>query len=111
GEAHLVSDEIAELGAELLRDARRDRARRDAPGLGMTDEAMLAAPDVETDLRQLCGLARAGGAGDDHHGIRTDRIADLAGVTRHRQLLGIRDRRPAQCALRAALDRTGEALP
>ncbi len=47
GEADLVADRAAELGLQLLRDARRDRARGDAPRLGVADQAGDAAPEFE----------------------------------------------------------------
>ena len=66
GEADRVADGLAELGAELLGDALGDGAGGDAAGLGVADHAPDAAAELEADLRQLGGLARAGLAGDDH---------------------------------------------
>ena len=51
GEAHLVADRLADARAELLRDARRDRARGDAPRLRVADQPALAAAGGEADLR------------------------------------------------------------
>src|SRR5439155_20353320 len=71
-EAHLAADQAAELGAELLGDARRGRACRDAPRLRMADAARLVAAHLEQHLRQLGGLSRAGLAADDHHRTSLD---------------------------------------
>ena len=84
GEAHLVADDLPELGLQLLGDARRRRARRDAPRLGVADHAVDAAPELQADLRQLRGLARAGLAADDHHLV--SRIA--AAISSRRALTG-----------------------
>ena len=84
-EAHLVADAVAELGAELLGDARRDRARGDAPRLGVADARARRDPRLEQDLRQLRGLARAGLAADDDDRMRVDRRADLVAPRVDRQ--------------------------
>ena len=75
--ADFVADDSAELGLELLGDARRDRACRDAPRLRVADDAGGAAPHLEQDLRDLRGLARPGFAADDHDRMRLNRPADL----------------------------------
>ena len=61
GEPHLVADQVAELGAELLGDPLGDRPRGDPARLGVADQPpSRAAAELEADLRQLGGLARAG---------------------------------------------------
>ena len=67
GEAHRVADRGAELGAQLLGDALGDRARRDAPRLGVADQPARRRGRPEAELGQLRALARPGLAGDDHH--------------------------------------------
>jgi hypothetical protein len=89
GEAHLVAHEAAELDAELLRDALGDRARSEAAGLGVRDRAP---PELEADLRQLRGLARPGGARDDHDLVVADGARDLLASAGDRQLGGVGDR-------------------
>src|SRR5699024_6621540 len=73
------------LGVELLRDALRDRARRDPAGLGVADLALATAPELERDLRDLGGLARAGRARDDHDLVVADRSGDLLTAPRDGQ--------------------------
>ena len=51
GEPHLVADRLAHRLAQFVRDPGRDRARRDAPGLRVADEAALAATGRKADLR------------------------------------------------------------
>ena len=94
-EAHLVADRAAERHLQLLRDAPRDRARRDPPRLRAADHAGRAAPGGQAQLRQLRGLARAGLAGDHDHLVRADQLDDAFGLRRDRQV-GI-DLGPRQC--------------
>ena len=71
--------------------------RRDAARLRVADQAAAAgaeaAPELEADLRQLRGLARAGLAADDHDLVRRDRARDLVAPAGDRQRFGERDRR------------------
>ena len=103
GEPHLVADEPAELDAELLGDALGDRARGDAARLRVRDRL---AAELEADLRQLRGLARAGRAGDDHDLVIAEGARDLLALPGDGQLGGVGDRREAQpsivCAGRRA---------
>ena len=89
GEAHLVADEAAELDAELLRDALGDRAGGDAARLRVRDRL---AAELEADLRQLRGLARAGRAGDDHDLVVAEGARDLLALPGDGQLGGVGDR-------------------
>ena len=63
----------------------------------MADQARAAgaeaAAEIETDLRQLRGLARAGFAADDDNLMTGDRARDFVALARHRQAFGVRDRR------------------
>ncbi len=74
GEAHLVADGGAQRHLHLVGDALGDRAGRDAAGLRVRDRG---AAELEADLGQLRGLARAGRAGDDHDLVVADRARDL----------------------------------
>ena len=58
GEAHLVSDDPAQLDAELVAQALGDRAGGQAARLGVPDHAGHSAAQFQADLRQLRGLAR-----------------------------------------------------
>ena len=90
GEPHLVADQVAQLGAELLGDPLGDRARRDPPRLGVADHpAALAGPaaaELQADLRQLGGLPRPGLAGHDHDLVVADRRGDVVAALADRQL-------------------------
>lgn len=87
GEAHLPADEVAEVGAQLARDAPRHRARRDPARLRAADQAGDAAPRRQAQLRQLRRLARPRFARDDEHGVRAQRGHDLVRTRRDRQRL------------------------
>ena len=54
----------------------------------MTDQALDAAADVEADLGQLRGLARAGLATHDDDLMRLDGLCDLVASCRDRQRIG-----------------------
>ena len=89
GEPDGVADACAERRAELLGDALRDRAGGDAARLGVADEALHAAAELETHLRQLRALPRAGLAGDDDDLVVADGRQQLVAAGRDRQRLGI----------------------
>ncbi len=76
-------------GPQLLGDARRDRLRGDASRLGVADHAAHAAPELEAELGQLGGLARAGVAGEDHDLVLRDRRGDALARAGDRQFLGV----------------------
>src|SRR5258706_377197 len=86
GEADLVADGTARLGLQLLGDAGGGGARGDSARLGMPDKAMDAAADVQTNLGQLGGLARAGFAAHDNDLMARDRLCDLLAPLADRQL-------------------------
>ena len=92
--ADLVADGLAERLVQFLGDPLADCPGRQPAGLGMADEPVRASPDVETDLRQLGGLARAGLAGDDDHLVFADGGAQLVAHRADGQI-GIGDRHPA----------------
>ncbi len=77
GEAHGVADGVAERGVQLVGDALGDGAGGQPARLGVADRAADAAAELEADLGQLRGLARAGLAGDDDHLVRAIGLGDL----------------------------------
>ena len=55
GEPHLVADQVAQLGAELLGDPLGDRARRDPARLGVADHPAALAGRPRPSSRQIFG--------------------------------------------------------
>ena len=84
--SHLVADQPAQLGFEFDRDAGSHRTRRDATRLGMTDAAQHPAPQRQTYLGQLRGLARTGLAADDEYLVLRDRARQILAPRHHRQI-------------------------
>ena len=72
GEAHGVAHGAAEVDAQLVGDAVGHGARRQAAGLGVADHAPGAAAQLEAQLGELGGLARARLAGHDHDLVGVD---------------------------------------
>ena len=91
GEPDLVADHVAELGAQFLGDPLGDRAGGDPPRLGVADLAGDAAAELQADLGQLGGLARAGLAGHDHDLVVPDRRGDVVLALADRQLFRVAD--------------------
>ena len=103
-EANLVTDQAPRFALQFLRKARRRGTRRDAPRLGVADQAGRAAPQCEADLGNLRRFARAGFAADDHHRMSGDQRGDLVAPRIDRQIVGklrLRQARPAGCHQRA----------
>ncbi len=94
-EAHLVADGGAQFGAEFLRHPAGQAARGDAPGLRVADAPEDAATQpqacVQTDLRQLGGLAGAGLAAEHDHLMVADQRSHLVAALANRQLRRIVD--------------------
>ena len=90
GETHLVADEPAELGAELLGDALGDGAGGDAARLGVGDPL---AAQLEQNLGQLGRLARPGLARDDDDLVVANGGGDVVAPLRHRQVSRVVDAR------------------
>ncbi|MDT5218387.1 MAG: hypothetical protein QOF15_492, partial [Mycobacterium sp.] len=86
GESHGVADCVAERAVQLVSDALRDCAGGQSPGLGVPDRAAHTTADVETDLGQLGGFARAGFSGDDDHLVIEDRRTDFLAPLADRQV-------------------------
>ena len=98
GEAHLVAHRAAELDTELLGDALGHRAGGDPPRLGVADGAAHPAAELEADLGQLRGLARAGLARDDDDLVVTDGRGDALALLAHREVGGVADLGHRRCA-------------
>ena len=92
-EPHLEANSFTERAVELLGQPLGHAAGRDAARLGVADPATYPATELETDLRQLGGLARARLAGQDHHLVVADRGGDLGPSLADRQVLGVGDGR------------------
>ena len=103
-EAHLVADQLSQLGFEFLGDARRYRARSDAARLRVADQARRAAAHLEQDFRNLGGFAGAGLAADDDDRVLLDRTPDLLapGADRQRRVVGNARQHEADFALNIA---------
>jgi hypothetical protein len=80
---------MPEQALQFLRDARRNRARRDPARLGMAYQSRNATFEVEADLGQLCRLSRTGFAAHDHDLVRRDRLRNLVAPGDHRKVVGI----------------------
>ena len=93
GEAHLIADRLAERAAQFLGDPLGHRPRGQPPRLGVPDLPADTAAQLEADLGDLGGLARAGLPRDDHHLVVADGRHDLVLALADRQLGRIRDRR------------------
>ncbi len=106
GEADLVADCFAQRRPELVRNAGGDRARGDPTRLGMADQAALASPGGEADLRQLRRLARAGFAGNDDDRMLANRRGDVRRTLGYGQFGRIDDARFARCTRGAQGART-----
>ena len=98
GEADLVADGGAHLGAQFLGDPLGHGASRDPAGLGVADLAGHAPAELQADLGQLGRLARAGLARDDDHLVVGDDGRDLVFQLADRQLRRIGDDRDRTAA-------------
>jgi len=90
---HLVAHQSAGLPAQFLGHPARQGARRDTPRLGVADPPGQAPPQMQADLRQLGGLARARLAAQDHHLMAGDERRHLLPSLADRQLGGELDLR------------------
>ena len=98
--AHLVAHQPACLPTQFLGHPARQGARRDAPRLGVADPPGQAPPQLQADLRQLGGLARARLAAQDHHLMAGDERRYFLPPFADRQLGGkvdFRYQRPSLC--------------
>ena len=111
GEAHLVADHVAQLGAELVGDPVGDRTGRQPAGLGVPDQPGDPAPQLQADLWELGGLAGAGLTRHDHHLVIADRGGDVVLALTHRQLRRVGDRRHRRATRLQARLRAGHLGP
>ena len=93
GEAHLVADRGSELGLELLRDALGNRPGCDPTRLGVADQALDTATEVEADLGQLGGLAGAGLPRHDNNLMVSNGGSYVVPASGDGQVVGIADLR------------------
>ena len=90
-EAHLVAHQRTQGRGQFFGDPAGDTAGGDPPGLGMADQAVLAATDFQADLRQLGGFPRAGLTSDDQHLMLEQRVFDFVALGGDRQAVFIAD--------------------
>ncbi len=90
-ETHLVADQSAEFRLQLMRDARPHRARRHAARLGVADHAEHPAPQTQTYLGQLGGLARTRLAANDDHLVLFNGLSQLLAPRHDGQVGGVFD--------------------
>jgi hypothetical protein len=87
-EADLVANQPSHLALQLLRDTCRCRPCGDPARLCVTNQAGGAATDVQADLGDLRGLARAGFAADDQYLMLGNQLRDLGTPPIDRQVVG-----------------------
>jgi hypothetical protein len=109
-EADLVSDGVAELDAEFLRDAGGDRACGQAARLGVADEAGAAAAGIDADFGELRGLAASGLAADDDDLVVADGGDDLLALLADGKFGRVRGLRQAGDVLGGAFAAFGDGL-
>ncbi|MCY1174198.1 hypothetical protein D9M73_143920 [compost metagenome] len=108
-ESHLIADQRAQRCTEFFGDPAGDAARSDPAGLGVADQAVLAATDFQANLRQLGGFTRAGLTGDDQHLMLFQRLFDFVALGGDRQAVVVTDHRQAGLARQYLL--TGRLHP
>ena len=72
-----------------MRNAHRHGSGGDAAGLGMADQTIHAAPDLQTDFRQLGGFTGTGFTAKHDHLMGGDRAGDFILALNDGQFLGI----------------------
>ena len=92
GKTHLKTHTLPHLLAQFFSDARGHAAGGNSTGLGVTDQAMPAAPRSQRDFWQLSRFAGAGLAGEHDHLIVANQRGDFISPLRHRQTFGVKDR-------------------
>ena len=91
GKTHLITNQLAERRLQLFGNARGHAAGRQPARLGVADQAMRTAPQLQTDLGQLRGFTRAGFTGNHHYLMLGDRRLDLFALVGNRQCVGVDD--------------------
>jgi hypothetical protein len=94
----------------LLGDAAGHSLGRDPPGLGVADQPVDPPAGRQAELGDLGGFARAGVAGDDHHGMPLNRGDDLVLFGLDGQVLRKNERRQRFGALGSAIGGLDEHL-
>ena len=97
-EANLVSHQTSQLAPQLLRDACSGGTCGDASRLRVADQTRRAAPDFETNLRDLRGFSRTRFTADDHHRVLVDQRRNFLAAQVDRQIVGKLRRRQARAA-------------
>ena len=92
---HLVTHQRAQRRGQFFGHPAGYAARRDSTGLGMADQTVLTATDLQTDFRQLGGFTRAGLTGQNQHLMLEQRSLDLIAFGCNRQILVITNQRHA----------------
>ncbi len=85
GKPDLVTDHLAKGTLHFLADATGNAARGDATRLSVADESFDAAPQGQTDLRQLSGFTRTRFTAHYHHLIGFDSGRDFLALLTHGQ--------------------------
>jgi hypothetical protein len=91
--AHGVTDGAAQRDVELVRDPLGHGSRRDPTRLGVSDGPAHATPELQTELGQLGGLARARLPGHDDDLVSLDRGEQIVAPRGYRQLRRVGNRR------------------
>ncbi len=85
GESNAKADAHADRLRQFLGDSGRQRAGRKPSGLGVGDQSLEAASELEAVLRQLSTFAGAGLAGDDQDLVGPQCIGDFLPARGDRQ--------------------------
>ena len=105
GKPHSKTDAAAQRLTDFLGDTRGQGTRGQPPRLGVRNEGVDAAAQLQTVLRQLGALAGTGIAGDDQHLLALQRLHDGLAALGNRQIgvaLESQRRRHARGAQRVA---------
>ncbi len=89
----------ADGGVEFVGDTAGDGAGGDAAGLGVADHTVDAAAELEADLGELGGFARAGGTADDDDLVMGDGVGEFVGTVGDGEVVRIDDARGSGFAL------------
>ncbi|MNM63771.1 hypothetical protein D3C81_751460 [compost metagenome] len=95
---HLVTDQRPQWRAQFFGHPGGNTARRDPPRLGVSNQTMLATPQLQADFRQLGGFTRAGFPGNDQHLMRGEDFFDFVTLGGNRQAVVVTNARHAGLA-------------
>src|SRR5690606_13330875 len=85
GKPHLIPDLLAYRLTQLFGNPAGNTARGNSPGLGMANQAADAPPQIQANLRNLCGFTGAGFTGNDDHLMVIDGVTDILDPIANRQ--------------------------